>query len=217
MPGDYREFFALALIHFLALISPGPDFAVIVRQSVRFGRQAGIATALGIGMGISVHVIYTLFGISALLHRASWLMNLAEMLGGGYLLYLGYGFIKKAGKSIPSGTIDINDSEQIRSFRRSFTLGFMTNATNPKATLFFLAVFTTVVSGATPLQIQILYVVWMCFVSIGWFVIVSLIFTNQAVRQGFLKFGGWFERLMGIVLIAFSLRLLWEVVTRLGS
>lgn len=63
MEPDYlREFLALAAIHFLAVVAPGPDFAVTIRQSVRFGRHAGIGTAVGIGAGISVHVIYTLLG-----------------------------------------------------------------------------------------------------------------------------------------------------------
>ena len=56
------EFLALATIHFLAVVAPGPDFAVTIRQSVRFGRWVGICTALGIGAGISVHVLYTLLG-----------------------------------------------------------------------------------------------------------------------------------------------------------
>ena len=68
------EFLGIVLIHFLAVISPGPDFAVAIRQSVRHGRQVGIWTALGIGAGISVHVLYTLVGISALLRTTPWAM-----------------------------------------------------------------------------------------------------------------------------------------------
>ncbi|ERO61423.1 hypothetical protein P308_09075 [Pseudomonas piscis] len=59
------EFATLALVHFLAVLAPGPDFAVTIRQSVRFGRLVGTCTALGIGAGISVHVLYTLLGVGA--------------------------------------------------------------------------------------------------------------------------------------------------------
>ncbi|CAP41675.1 MULTISPECIES: LysE family translocator [Pseudomonadota] len=211
MEPDYlREFLALAAIHFLAVVAPGPDFAVTIRQSVRFGRSAGIGTAIGIGAGISVHVIYTLLGVGALMHATPWLLRVAELVGGAYLLYLGVMFIRQAGKQTAELTLDSGDGTE-RSFRQSFTLGFLTNATNPKATLFFLAVFTTVVSASTPLRIQMLYGGWMCFVNAAWFVLVSLVFTSPRIRERFLRIGHWFERFMGLLLIAFSMRLLWEI------
>lgn len=209
-PEYVREFLALAAIHFLAVVAPGPDFAVTIRQSVRFGRSAGIGTAVGIGAGISVHVIYTLLGVGALMHATPWLLKGAELVGGAYLLYLGLTFIRQAGKQTTGLTLDSGDGTT-RSFRQSFALGFLTNATNPKATLFFLAVFTTVVSASTPLRIQVLYGAWMCFVNAAWFVVVSLVFTSARIREHFLRIGPWFERCMGLLLIAFSMRLFWEI------
>ena len=212
MEPDYlREFLALAAIHFLAVVAPGPDFAVTIRQSVRFGRNAGIGTAVGIGAGISVHVIYTLLGVGALMHATPWLLRAAALVGGVYLLYLGVIFIRQAGKQTTKITLNSGDGTE-RSFQQSFTFGFLTNATNPKATLFFLAVFTTLVSASTPLRIQMLYGVWMCFVNAAWFVLVSLIFTSPRIRERFLRISHWFERFMGLLLIAFSMRILWEIV-----
>ncbi|PAS97992.1 MAG: hypothetical protein BSR46_12780 [Candidatus Dactylopiibacterium carminicum] len=93
--------------------------------------------------------------------------------------------------------------------RGAFLTGFMTNATNPKATLFFLAAFTTVVSDSTPLAVQALYGLWMCLVNASWFVLVSLVFSRATVRQRFLKSGHWFERAMGVVILGFAARLLF--------
>lgn len=213
--GYTGEFLALAAIHFLAVVAPGPDFAVTIRQSVRFGRSAGMGTAIGIGAGISVHVIYTLLGVGALMHATPWLLQGAELVGGTYLLYLGVTFIRHAGRQTAGVSLDDSSGGGARSFRQSFALGFLTNATNPKATLFFLAVFTTVVSASTPLAVQVFYGAWMCFVNAAWFVLVSLLFTSPRVRDRFLRIGHWFERFMGLLLIGFSMRLLWEIAAAL--
>ncbi|HLS22272.1 MAG TPA: LysE family translocator, partial [Paenalcaligenes sp.] len=146
MPSYAGEFLSLALIHFLAVVAPGPDFAVTVRQSLVFGRRAGIYTAIGIGAGISVHVLYTLLGFGALIHTIPWLMHAAELLGSAYLLYLGWNFTTHTS---PTPAIEQTATEppphNKQMALRSFSIGFFTNSTNPKATLFFLAIFTTIV------------------------------------------------------------------------
>lgn len=204
------EFLALAVIHFLAVVAPGPDFAVTIRQSLRHGRSSGVATALGIGAGISVHVVYTLLGVGALMHATPWLLGVTGLVGGLYLLYLGQLFIRQAGKQDTELVMTAESDSAACGFRSAFMLGFLTNATNPKATLFFLAVFTTVVSASTPLYMQLLYGAWMCAVNAGWFVLVSLVFTTPSVRERFLRTAVLFERLTGLVLIVFSIKLLWS-------
>ncbi|WP_029532380.1 LysE family translocator [Pseudomonas asplenii] len=204
-----HEFIALATIHFLAVVAPGPDFAVTIRQSVRFGRLVGLLTAVGIGTGISVHVLYTLLGVGALMHSAPWLLPVAKLIGGGYILYLGINLLRSKPQA---ATTDIAlqpaDNASRQGLLRAFSTGFLTNATNPKATLFFLAIFTTVVSASTPLPIQALYGLWMCGVNALWFILVSLLFSSERVRLAFLKMGHWFERSMGVVLILFAGRLM---------
>ncbi|MEZ1319152.1 LysE family transporter [Pseudomonas fluorescens] len=202
------EFLALAIIHFLAVVAPGPDFAITIRQSVRFGRGVGICTALGIGAGISVHVLYTLLGVGTLMHTLPWLLTVAKIIGGAYILYLGINLLR----SQPKTMLDIarNPDEPLagQSLTKAFTTGFLTNATNPKATLFFLAIFTTLINTATPLGIQALYGAWMCLVNALWFVIVALFFSSHRVRVLFMRMGHWFERTMGVILILFAGRLI---------
>lgn len=202
------EFIALATIHLLAVIAPGPDFAVTIRQSVRFGRLTGLCTALGIGAGISVHVLYTLLGVGALMHALPWLLTVAKVVGAGYILYLGINLLRSKVRSQLEGMAQAEPDLPRQRLGKAFMTGFLTNATNPKATLFFLAIFTTVVSASTPLQVQALYGVWMCLVNAAWFVIVALFFSSARVRQVFLRLGHWFERSMGLILILFAGRLM---------
>jgi threonine/homoserine/homoserine lactone efflux protein len=212
---DYtREFLTLALVHFLAVVAPGPDFAVTVRQSVRFGRAMGMATALGIGIGISLHVGYTLLGVGALLHAHPWLLVLASVLGAAYLAYLGVLLVRSCPHASTSDTTDdmttFGAAGAVPSLPSAFWLGFLANASNPKATLFFLAMFTTLVQPATPLPVQALYGLWMCGVNAGWFMIVAVLFTVVRVRDAFLRMDHWLERLMGVVLLLFALRLVLQ-------
>ncbi len=181
------EFLSLAFVHFLAVVAPGPDFAITIHQSVRFGRTIGVITALGIGAGISLHVGYTLLGVSALLHSYPWLLTLTSIIGAAYLCYLGLGLLRSRPRNLDSEApiSETSMSTEFPSLKKAFFLGFLTNATNPKATLFFLAMFTTLVSPATPLGIQGLYGIWMCGVNAAWFALVAVLFTVNSVRHKF--------------------------------
>ncbi|GBU15348.1 lysine transporter LysE [Polaromonas sp.] len=209
------EFIGLATIHFLAVVAPGPDFAVTVSQSVRYGRRIGLITALGIGCGLSVHVAYTLLGMGALLHASHTLALAARLLGSGYLLYLAVKLLRAKPTSPQAGADADAQAPTLAqvppSAWNAFATGFLTNATNPKATLFFLAIFSTLVSSKTPLAVQAFYGLWMCAVNAGWFALVSLLFSDARVRKSFVRVGHWFERLMGIILAAFAIRLLLSI------
>ena len=211
------EFLTLATLHLLAVMAPGADFAITVRQSVRHGRGAGLATALGIGAAISVHVVYTLLGLAALLHSVPWLQHIAQLLGAGYLLYLGIGLLRSQ-PAPASVSVSVSASEggiaaPQQSHAAAFRQGFLTNATNPKATLFFLAVFTTVVHSSTPLWVQAAFGAWMCVTTALWFALVALLFSHPAVQRRFLAIGYWFERAMGALLVLLALRLGYWTLT----
>ena len=85
----WSEFLTVALIHLLAVASPGPDFAIVVRESVGYGRRAGLFTAFGVGTGILVHVTYSLLGIGLIVSQSIVLFNALKWLAAAYLLYIG--------------------------------------------------------------------------------------------------------------------------------
>lgn len=133
----WPEFLSLAIVHFLAVILPGPDFAITVRQSMRYGHVIGCLTALGIGLGISVHVLYTLIGIGLFIQKHEWLMFGFKIAGAAYLCYLGWTLLKSQGSAQPAmWEEDIMPKDSISKFK-ALSTGFMTNALNPKATCFF--------------------------------------------------------------------------------
>ncbi|MCD1606923.1 LysE family translocator [Stutzerimonas kunmingensis] len=201
----WMEFMTVALVHLPAVASPGPDFAVVVRESVTQGRRVGSWTALGVGCGIFVHVAYSLLGIGLIVSQSIVLFNLFKWLAAGYLLYLGWRALRARPMSLD--TADEVGTTSDRSPWQAFVVGFVTNGLNPKATLFFLSLFTVVISADTPLWVQAGYGVYLAGATALWFLLVAWLFSRGRVRAGFARMGHWFDRLTGAVLIGLGVRL----------
>lgn len=203
---DYwGEFLTVVIVHLLAVASPGPDFAMVLRQSLVAGRKAALWTSIGIGAGILVHVVYTLLGLGLLISQSIELFNLVKFVGAAYLLFVGW----KSLRAQPEKNHVVGPVLAQRDYpvSRALRIGFLTNVLNPKATLFFLSLFSVIVKPDTPGSIQALYGIYMSFATGVWFCGLSLVLTQQRVRQGFTRFGHWAERLMGVMLIALGVRL----------
>ncbi|CAK9891280.1 MULTISPECIES: LysE family translocator [Pseudomonas] len=201
----WAEFLTVALIHLLAVASPGPDFAVVVRESVTHGRRAGTWTAFGVGTAIFLHVGYSLLGIGLIVSQSIMLFNALKWLAAAYLLYIGF----KALRARPAapGSDNVQASTVERTPRAAFVAGFMTNGLNPKATLFFLSLFTVVINPHTPLAIQAGYGVYLAVATGLWFCLVAMLFSQQRVRAAFARMGHWFDRTMGAVLVALGVKI----------
>ena len=83
-----NEFLIVIIATFFAVISPGPDFAMVLKQSITYGKKSSIYTSIGIGLGIGVHVIYTLLGIGLIISKSIILFTIIKFLGAGYLIYI---------------------------------------------------------------------------------------------------------------------------------
>ncbi|SDH91541.1 resistance to homoserine/threonine (RhtB) family protein [Pseudomonas benzenivorans] len=201
----WTEFFTVALIHLLAVASPGPDFAIVVRESVAFGRRAGMFTALGVGSGIFVHVAYSLLGIGLIVSQSIVLFNALKWLAAAYLLYIGVKALRA--KPADPASAEASLAAGARSPRAAFVAGFVTNGLNPKATLFFLSLFTVVIDPHTPLAVQGGYGIYLALATALWFCLVALLFSQRRVRAGFARLGHWFDRLMGAVLVGLGAKL----------
>ena len=204
---DYlEEFLTVAVVHLLAVASPGPDFAMVLRQSLVAGRKAAIWTSLGIGLGILVHVAYTLLGLGLIISQSVQVFNLVKLIGAGYLLYIGWKSLRARPVTSSEGP-DSDRSLKECSIAQALRIGFLTNALNPKATLFFLSLFSIIIKPDTPQGIQFIYGLYMSVATGVWFCGLSLALTQASVRRGFARFGHWAERAMGSILILLGIRL----------
>lgn len=201
------EFATIAAVHLLAVASPGPDFAVVMKHSISYGRRAAMYTSVGIGAGILVHVAYSLLGIGILIKTTPWLFNLLTYAAAAYLLYLGYGAIRSSAPKLVNDPLEKNENSLLTD-RKAFLIGLVTNGINPKATLFFLSVFAVAVSAQTPNSIKMVYGGYLALATGLWFCFLSYFLSSQKVRTFLQSKGFWFNRLMGAVLILLALKLI---------
>ena len=199
------EFFMIALVHLLAVASPGPDFAIVVKQSIAHGRRTASLTSVGIGLGILIHVAYSLLGIGVIISQSVIAFTIMKFLAAAYLIFIGIKALQAQPES-PTEGVQIR-SKALPSADQAILTGFMTNGLNPKATLFFLSLFTVVISPSTPIIVQAGYGLYMALATALWFILVSVVFGSDQVRSSFKRIGHWFERAMGTVLVGLGLKL----------
>ncbi len=196
------ELLAVITITILAVISPGPDFAMVSRNSLLLSRRAGLLTALGIGGGVLVHVAYTILGVGLLIQNSIALFHALKLVGAAYLVWLGARMLaaKPGGNVTESAAATLSDAQALR-------VGFLTNALNPKTTVFIVSLFIQVVEPATALPVQIGYGAFIAAAHILWFALVALFFSAGAVRQRILAVRHWIDRSFGALLVGFGVML----------
>ena len=197
-------FLTIAIVHLLAVMSPGPDFALVVQHSLGQSQRVGLATAAGIALGILVHTAYSLLGIGFVIAQSILLFNAIKFLGAAYLIWIGL-------KALFSRKPVANAAQKIErahlTTKQAVLRGFLCNVLNPKATLFFLAVFTQVIDPATPLPVQLFYGAFMGCSTFLWFGFVACTLNIAMIKRRFAFIQYRLERAMGAVLIALGLKI----------
>ncbi len=196
------EWFAIITITILAVISPGPDFAMVSRNALTLSNRAGLLTALGIGAGVLVHVSYTLLGIGVMIRYSPWLLEVMKLAGAVYLIWLGAKMLRSRPRSDLNAGVD-----QILSDAAALRVGFWTNTLNPKTAIFIVSLFTQVVNAATPLATRIAYGGFISLAHIVWFAIVAIFFGAPLLRKKLLSVSHLIDWTFGAALILFGLNL----------
>ncbi|QXI37810.1 LysE family translocator [Pseudomonas xantholysinigenes] len=198
-----NELIAVALFTLLAVISPGADFAMVTRSSYAQGRKAGLAAAVGIALGVQVHVLYTVLGIAVIISQSPALFLAMKVVGAGYLVYLGY-------KSLTNTTRIRLDglAHSEASMASALRTGFLTNALNPKTMLFVVSAYTQVVQPGSPLALDFAYGAFMSFAHWVWFSLVAVFFSNHLLRRAMIERQVVVDRVIGVALIGLGLAVL---------
>ena len=196
---------SIALIHFFALISPGPDFFFVTQSAIRQSRTHALFAALGISLSILVWAILAISGLQFLFQKIPWLQHVLMVCGGLYLLYLGWQMLKSSLKTKNNTGSQIQTEVHLDKSHLSLLFqGFFTNMANPKALVYFSSVFALAIQSDAPLSAQtsLLGLIWI--ESLLWFSLVAVFFSWHKMTQYYQQFAKWIDGVTGGIFISFG-------------
>ena len=207
-----KTFLPLIGIHLLAVASPGPDFTLVTRNSLLFSRASGLMAALGVGAGILVHVLYSVAGISIIIQKSPGLYKMIQMAGAIYIIYLGLQGIKslflKSDHTTEGNGEKLSSNYENQSLKKSFFQGFITNTLNPKATFYFVGIFSQFFNENSTFIQKIVTGLSTAIVTSVWFSILACIFTHPKLTSLLKSKLIYVERVLGIILMALGVNML---------
>lgn len=195
---DFGLIAAVGLIHMVALVSPGPDFVVACRNTLMYSRTIGIYTAVGFGLGICVHISYAVFGLSWLIANNKLIFTVIQYLGAFYLILIGIQSLRSFQSQIGQETVSA--SSRISPFR-AVRIGFITNVLNPKSTLFFLSLFSTILNPTVGKLTLVVIAVLLVVTTILWFSLVALLISHPRFTTTLKRYEKTVHQFFGVLLI----------------
>lgn len=200
-------FLLIAAAHFLALLSPGPDFFLIARCSLAHGWKVASGACLGIALGNALFILLAFAGTAVLQAGSAWFLAL-QLAGCAYLLYLGVLFIVHAGRS---GLVQMGDSpldKRASAWRSAAGMGLLSALLNPKNALFYASLAAMLGGPYASSGWKLVYGGWMFSVVLAWDLLIAVLIGNQRVLQRFKRALPWLERSSGVLLILLALGVL---------
>jgi len=197
-------------VHIVALISPGPDFTLCLKNAVSYGKKAGLLTALGFAVGVGIHTTYMLFGFDLLQDKLPLVLQIIKWMGAAYLAYMGISGLVAYKNYKPQSDDAKHDTTSL--FRRPalcFGDGLLTNILNPKAVLFFVSVFAAMQGVSVSILNKVVLILGMAVLTFIWF----SFFATMLNKPGVLKrLKSWNRTIIGIsslVLLIFGVSILF--------
>ena len=186
-------------MHLIALTSPGPDTAIVIRQVSLYGRNEGFKTAVGIGIGIYLHCLLAINGISLIITSNELYKFIISIIGSVYIMYLGINMLISKSENIN------NDSKSTP--KNSILIGLITNVFNVKAFLFFVSLFSFLIEDMIDIYFYI-FPIYFALTSSLWFIILSYIFTVSKNKAFNMYSNKYLSSIMSLVLCFIALFIL---------
>tara|TARA_Y100000590_G_scaffold294959_1_gene332433 strand:- start:163 stop:777 length:615 start_codon:yes stop_codon:yes gene_type:complete len=194
----------LALVCLLGAMSPGPSLAIIIRNSITFNRLAGIFSAIGHGLGMSLYALIAVLGLGFILESHIKIFFFIQIIGLIFLATLGMIFYLKS-----ESKIEIN-KKIIHS--NVFLQGFFIAIFNPKILIWFTAIYSHFIRSQADILEKFILVSTASIIDALWYSVVSILVTGYNFKNFFEKNNVIIQKIMGTLLIIISLVLLYKLI-----
>ena len=200
MENYLNEFIIIAIAHFVALTSPGPDFVYVLNSALSNKPKVAIGASVGIALSNGFYIALCLLGYATFISQNEFIVNMIKVVGGSYLFYLAFIIFK-------SEPFHLELKKQKQStFIKELYSGFILSVLNPKISIFYLSLFTLAISSDTPMMVQFLYGVWMILVVFIWDSLLIFLLNNPRLKQRVIAIAN-LQNLMALLLFVMGLGL----------
>ena len=203
-------FVTVAGAHFLALLSPGPDFVLITKSALKNGKRTAIGVAAGIAIANAFYIMLCLIGVGALIAQSIFLIVIMKFAGGMFLIYLAYSALKSKRSDYKALSKLEGSGSVSASFTREFCTGFVSGILNPKNPLFYLSLFTLVLNNDVSLEFEVFLGVWMTIVVFTWDTLIIFVLSQDKIQAIFSRVAFFIDKFVGFLLGAFGVRLVYS-------
>ena len=199
---------SIAVALTLGAMSPGPSFILVARTSLAVSRRDGFAAAAGMGVGGVFFSAIALLGLLAILTAVPLLHLALKVLGGTYLVYLGYRIWRGARQPL------VLESTSLQNYptqaRRSFVLGLVTQVSNPKTAVVYASVFASLLPHNIPPSVLVALPIMVFAIETIWYSVVALALSSPSPRTRYLASKAWIDRTAGAIMSLLGLKLIFD-------
>lgn len=204
---DISQLLAFGFVAALLVMSPGPNGVLVAKTVPTSGRAAGFANVAGFVTAFYLHGALSILGISVILVQSAQAFLIVKLLGAGYLCWIGIKALREAVRGV-AAPVHVEPAKRKRALTGAFVEGFLTNALNPKVSMFYLAAFPQFMTvGENAVASAFLLVFIHSMINAVWFAAMVLLFARLArlARSG--GFQRWLKGVTGVVFIGFGAKL----------
>ena len=194
----------LALVHLLAVASPGPSTVLVIQTAAVSGRRAGLLAALAMMVGALAWAAAALYGLQALFARFEWLYVAFRFAGAIFLIYLAIMLWRHARDPLPE--VDVTSAVRISGWR-IFLHALLLQLSNPKIMVFFGSIFLSVLPQNLPAWMEASVLLLVAVNEFTWFALLASLFSGGTARAFYRRTKFWLDRIMGGALGLLGLRL----------
>lgn len=199
-------FIEVMVVALLAGMSPGPDFFLVMKNSLGYGRKVGIASAAGIAAAMAVHATYTILGLAIIIKNFHYVFMAIQLAGAVYLAYLGTRTLLSTFKGVKLEMESAAGPTEQKSLRQGFVNGFLCNILNPKAFVFYLSIFSQFMTPGIFGWVEWIYGFEVVATIGAWFIVLSSLISSKVFRSLYQRCRVWLERCFGVLLVYFAFR-----------